>query len=76
MVEKFAGQEITFSDLCDNLYPDPACYYFVEPDFRTAGKELRSEDRIKIVPVTSKTERGLTGKDRLVFPAAVPQSLF
>ncbi len=76
MLERFAGQEITFSNLCDALYPDPACYYFTESDFRQACKELRRKGRVRIVPVTSKTERGLTGKDRLVLPAAVPQSLF
>ena len=76
MLEKFIGKEIAFSDLCDNLYPDPICYYFIERDFRQAGKELRSEGRIRVVPVTSKTERGLNDRDLLIFPAALPQSLF
>ena len=76
MLEQFIGQEITFGKLCDALYPDPACYYFTEPDFRQAGKELRSEGRIKIVPVTSKTERGLNDRDLIIFPTALPQSLF
>ena len=75
MLGRFAGQEITFSDLCDNLYPDPACYYFTESDFRQAGKALCGKDRIRVVPVTSKTERGLAGEDLLVFPAAVQQPL-
>ena len=75
MLEKFAGQEITFNDLCDHLYPDPACYFFTEPDFRQAGKELRKEGHIRVVPVTSKTKRGLNGKDLLIFPAAVEKAL-
>ena len=75
MLERFIGQEITFNDLCDDLYPDPACYYFTEPDFRQAGKALYGKDRIRVVPVTSKTERGLAGEDLLVFPAAVQQPL-
>ncbi len=76
MLKRFAGQEITFDNLCDALYPDPACYYFTEPDFRQASKELRSKSRVRVVRVTSKTERGLTGEDRLIFPAAVSQPLF
>ena len=76
MLERFIGQELTFDQLCDALYPDPACYYFTEPEFRQAGKELRKDGHIRVVPVTSKTERGLNGKDLLIFPAAVPQSLF
>lgn len=75
MLEKFIGQEITFNDLCDHLYPDPACYFFTEPDFRQAGKELRKEGHIRVVPVTSKTKRGLNGKDLLIFPAAVEKAL-
>ena len=76
MLERFIGQKITFNDLCDHLYPDPACYFFTEPDFRQAGKELRKEGHISVVPVTSKTNRGLNGKDLLIFPAAVEKALF
>lgn len=48
MLERFIGQEITFGKLCDALYPDPACYYFTEPDFRKAVMEMRDEEKVQM----------------------------
>ena len=39
-----------------------------EPDYRTALKELRDEETIRVKPITSKTESGLRGKDSITFP--------
>jgi len=43
-----------------------------KPEYRQALKELEKERRINVKRVTSKTTRGLSGKDKIIFPKSNP----
>ena len=73
MLERFIGQEITFNDLCDDLYPDPACYYFTEPDFRKAVAELRDEGKVEMEGAGPRG--GIKDSTSITFLKTFPQRL-
>lgn len=73
MLEKFIGQEITFGKLCDALYPDPACYYFTEPDFRKAVVEMQGEKKVEMTGTGSRG--GIKDSTSITFLETFPQRL-
>lgn len=68
LLEVFAGRTISFDELCDAAYPNPRLFRYVESDFRRALHTLVAEAKITKIAVTTKTPRGLAGKDELKFP--------
>lgn len=73
MLERFIGQEITFGKLCDALYPDPACYYFTEPDFRKAVMEMRDEEKVQMNGAGPRG--GIKNSTSITFLETFPQRL-
>ncbi len=73
MLEKFIGQEITFGKLCDALYPDPACYYFTEPEFRKAVVEMRDEEKVEMTGTGPRG--GIKDSTSITFLETFPQRL-
>jgi three-Cys-motif partner protein len=65
LLVKFAGRTLTFDSLTDDCCDDND---LLIPDYRKALQALRADERIRTVPVTSKTDRGLGGKDQIIFP--------
>ena len=68
LLEIFAGRTLSFDELCDEAYPDPRFYVYVESDFRGALLGLISRGEMIKHSVTTRTIRGLRGRDRLQFP--------
>jgi len=67
LLKKFEGESKTFDKILEETYQDTR---FVEKEYRQALKELEKEGRASIIRVTSKTTRGLSGKDKIIFPKA------
>ena len=65
LLDKLAGQILSFDGLLDECCDDNELRI---PDYRTALQELRREGLISVNPVTSKTDRGLSGRDVITFP--------
>ena len=61
---RFAGRIIAFEKLRDECSDDDELR---DPEYRSALKELRDEGRVSVSPVTSKTDKGLGGNDRITF---------
>ena len=59
----FAGRQLTYDEIQEESWETP----FIDKHFREALKELRKKDKINATPVTSKTERGLRGQDKITF---------
>jgi len=70
LLNHFKGRHLSFDDLCNELYPitEPPISNYVESDFRNALKRLEHNGRIRVKRVSSKTNRGLRGRDLLYFP--------
>src|SRR5262249_17825720 len=68
LLEAFRGRNRTFDEVCDEAYPDPRFRPFVESDFHKALLALVRRGAVTKEAVTTKTERGLRGKDRIHFP--------
>jgi len=71
LLERFKGETLSYDDIqeraCHPWYAEPP---YIDKHFRQALKELEEEeeeDRVKIERITSKTSRGLSGKDRVTF---------
>ena len=68
LLQKFAGQTLTYDQVqesaCRPWYAEPP---YIDRHFKEALKELETEDKLKVQRVTSKTLRGLSGKDRVTF---------
>lgn len=58
-----AGERITFNDIVEQNWQ----WYFREMHFREVLKNLKKEKIIEVEMVTSKTERGLSGEDVVIF---------
>ena len=62
---KFSGRTLTFDDLTDESCDDNEIKI---PDYRKALQALHADERIRTVPVSSKTDQRLGGKDQIIFP--------
>ena len=65
LLKKFEGETKTFDEILEETYQDTR---FVEKEYRQALKELEKERRVSVTRVTSKTTKGLSGKDKIIFP--------
>jgi three-Cys-motif partner protein len=63
LLRRFAGQEIAFDDIRENTYRLP----FIEKHYRSVLQQLRKNGKVQVTPVTSKTDRGLSGRDLVCF---------
>ena len=62
---RFTATELTFDELLDLCCDDNE---LAESDYRAALKALREGEKIGFQSVTSKTPRGMQGKDLISFP--------
>ena len=73
LLERFEAEILTYDDIqekvCHPWYSEPP---YIDKHFRQALKELEKEPKVKIDRVTSKTEKGLSGNDRITFPTDNP----
>lgn len=69
LLKKYRGQEVSFERIIYDSYADEEVIRFVEKEYRRVLKSLITEGAIRSRPVTSKTPRGLSGKDILIFPS-------
>lgn len=69
LVANFSGEEITFDDIIGNLVTDDKYWPYERKHVRSVLKDMESNDEIKIIRVTSKTDRGLGGQDIILFSA-------
>ena len=73
LLERLAGQTIAYDGIekamCVPWHSEPP---YVDKHYRKALKELEKENRILVARVTSKTARGLGGKDTIAFPQENP----
>ncbi len=63
LMNKFKGTELSFEDIMEKTWETR----YVEKDYRAAVKELKAEGRVRIRPVSSKTEEGLRDSDSITF---------
>lgn len=68
LLANFAGESITFDNINRKIIEKDEYIAFRRQDIREILKELRSEGVIETTSVTSKTKRGLQGKDIVHFP--------
>jgi spore photoproduct lyase len=70
LLERFSDKTLTYDTIqekvCHPWYSEPP---YIDKHFRQALKELEKEHKVRIDRVTSMTERGLRGNDRISFPA-------
>jgi len=64
LLREFAGQQIAFDDIRGKTWSLP----FLEKHYRSVLQELRLSEVVEVAPVTSKTGKGLTGRDLIRFP--------
>ena len=73
LLERFKAESLTYDDIqekvCHPWYSEPP---HIDKHFRQALKELEKEGKVKVNRVTSKTEKGLSGSDRIIFPKNNP----
>jgi len=73
LLEKFKDETLTYDGIqekaCHPWYTEPP---HIDKHFRQALKELENERKVKIDRVTSKTPKGLSGNDRIIFPKGNP----
>ncbi|MCW3129953.1 MAG: three-Cys-motif partner protein TcmP [Methanophagales archaeon] len=72
LLDQFKGTIETFTEILKKTYMHT---YFVESEYRQALKELEKEHKVRIDRVTSRTERGLSGNDRIIFPKSNPTQI-
>jgi three-Cys-motif partner protein len=64
LLSDLAGRTLTFDGVREHTYRLP----FVEKQYRGVLQGLRKTGRVRVEPVSSKTERGLTKDDLIIFP--------
>ena len=64
LFSKYSGKQMAFLEIVDDIIDETL---FIEKDIRKAIKEMKKEGYVSVVPVTSKTEKGLSGDDRVSF---------
>ena len=67
LIRRFSGKKLTFTGVNEQIIEDTM---YPEKDIRKALKSLKTEGKIQIVPVTSKTACGLSGDDLIIFAEA------
>jgi len=69
LLDRFAGETLIYDEIqekiCFPWYDEPP---YIDKHHRQALKELEKEQKIKVERITSKTARGLSGKDKITFP--------
>ncbi|OQB23828.1 MAG: hypothetical protein BWY11_01558 [Firmicutes bacterium ADurb.Bin182] len=68
LMKRFSGQNLTFAGVNELIIEDTM---YPEKDIRKALQSLKAEGKIQTFPVTSKTARGLSGDDVIVFAEAI-----
>lgn len=63
LLRDYVGKEVEFDRLRQETWDLP----FIEKHYRSVVKRLKEEGRVTITPVTSKTDRGLRGRDLVRF---------
>ncbi len=77
-LKKYLLEKFKYETLIYNEVQERACHPwneeppYIDKHYRQALKELEKERKIKVERVTSKTTRGLRGKDRISFPIDNP----
>lgn len=73
LLERFKGETLGYDEIqeriCFPWYSEPP---FIDKHYRQALKELERAHKIRVERVTSKTLRGLRGKDRIMIPMNNP----
>lgn len=72
LMTTFAGSELAYERLLDEAVPDRQFFWWVDKHFHDALGELIAEKRIRKTPVSTKSERGVSGDDLLRFPPTQP----
>ena len=62
--ERYPGRSISFEQICDEIIDET---FYLEKDIRAAIQGMRKTKEVSVVPVTSKSNRGLQGKDIVTF---------
>ncbi|HIB65241.1 MAG TPA: three-Cys-motif partner protein TcmP [Phycisphaerales bacterium] len=65
LLDRFAGRSVQFEKLLEQTSESTLC---LEKHYRDLLKHLEKENKIDVQRVTSKTKRGLSGKDVIIFP--------
>jgi len=77
LLERFKNNSLSYEEIqeqvCDPWYTEPP---YIDKHYREALKELEKEDKVRIKRVSSKTQRGLGGKDIITFLQHNPSTLF
>lgn len=61
---KYEGRKISFQEIWEDIVEDTAV---LEKDLRATLKAMEKQREIEVVRITSKTERGLSGHDQIIF---------
>lgn len=73
LLERFKGRVIEYEkiqeEVCEPWYSEPP---YIDKHYREALKELEKKNKVKIERITSKTLRGLSEQDRIIFPQNNP----
>jgi len=77
LMERFKGKSLEYEEIqeqvCTPWYTEPP---YIDKHYRKALKELGKEKKIKADRISSKTKRGLGGKDKITFLKHNPSPLF
>jgi len=64
LVSRFSGETLAYNQVLEQSYMDTP---FIDKHYREALKSLEGEGNILVKRITSKTELGLSGNDRITF---------
>lgn len=67
LLHRFSRRRLRFIDIIDQIVDETL---YLDKDIRNALKSLKSDCLIQTIPVTSQTERGLSGEDVIIFKEA------
>lgn len=77
LIERFKGKSLSYEEIqeqvCVPWYTEPP---YIDKHYREALKELEKEEKIKIKRISSRTKRGLAGRDVIIFSQQNPSPLF
>lgn len=77
LMERFKGKSLEYKEIqervCTPWYTEPP---YIDKHYRKALKELEKEKKIKVNRISSKTKRGLGGKDKITFLKPNSSTLF
>lgn len=73
LLGRFADETLTYDEvqekICFPWYDEPP---YIDKHYRQGLKELEKEEKIRVERFTSRTSRGLSGKDKITFPQNNP----